>query len=56
VCVCVCVCVFLCTHTHTLYLGCSDVSPGGGIGHLEALARKYPDLLKRCIHVDRIRV
>ena len=49
-----CVSVCIRTHTHTAQMGCSDVSPGVGMRHLEG--PKNPDRLKRSIHVDRIGV
>ena len=45
----VCVCVCLRTHTHTLNMGCSDVSPGVGMRHLEG--PKNPDKLNLGIHI-----
>ena len=35
------VCVYTHTHTHTAQMGCSDVSPGVGMRHLEG--PKNPD-------------
>jgi len=47
--VCGCVCVYTHTHTHTAQMGCSDVSPGVGMRHLEG--PKNPDGLNLGIHV-----
>ena len=46
--VCVCECVYTHTHTHT-QMGCSDVSPGVGMRHLEG--PKNPDGLNLDIHI-----
>ena len=43
----VCVCVY--AHTHTAQMGCSDVSPGVGMRHLED--PKNPDGLNLDIHI-----
>ena len=45
----VCVCVYTHKHTHTAQMGCSDVSPGGGMRHLEG--PKTPDGLNLGIHI-----
>ena len=45
----VCVCVCIRTHTHTAQMGCSDVSPGVGMRHLED--PKNPDGLNLGIHI-----
>ena len=47
--VCVCVFVYTHTHTHTAQMGCSDVSPGVGMRHLEG--PKNPDGLNLGIHI-----
>jgi len=47
--VCVCECVYTHTHTHTEQIGCSDVSPGVGMRHLEGL--KNPDGLNLDIDI-----
>ena len=47
--VCVRVCVYMHTHTHTAQMGCSDVSPGVGMRHLEG--PKNPDGLNLGIHI-----
>ena len=47
--VCVCECVYTHTHTHTAHMGCSDVSPGVGMRHLEG--PKNPDGLNLDIHI-----
>jgi len=39
--VCVCECVYTHTHTHTAQIGCSDVSPGVGMRHLEGPKNPY---------------
>jgi len=46
--VCVCECVYAHTHAHTAHMGCSDVSPGVGMRHLEG--PKNPDGLNLDIH------
>ena len=38
---CVCECVYTHTHPHTAQMGCSDVSPGVGIRHLEGPKNLY---------------
>ena len=45
----VCVSVCIRTHTHTVQMGCSDVSPGVGMRHLEG--PKDPDGLNLGIHI-----
>ena len=47
--VCVRVCVYTHTHTHTAQMGCSDVSPGVGMRHLEG--PKNLDGLNLGIHI-----
>ena len=44
-----CVSVCIRTHTHTAQMGCSDVSPGVGMRHLEGL--KNPDGLNLGKHI-----
>ena len=44
-----CVSVCIRTHTHTAQMGCSDVSPGVGMRHLED--PKNPDGLNLDIHM-----
>jgi len=39
--VCVCECVYTHTHTHTAQIGCSDVSPGVGMRHLDGPKNPY---------------
>jgi len=46
---CVCECVYTHTHTHTAHMGCSDVSQGVRMRHLEGL--KNPDGLNLDIHI-----
>jgi len=43
-----CICVYTHTHTHTAQMGCSVVSPGVGMRHLEG--PKNPDGLNLFIH------
>jgi len=47
--VCVCECVYTHTHTHTAQMGCSDVSPGVRMRHLES--PKNPDGLNLGMHI-----
>jgi len=47
--VCVCMFVYTHTHTHTAQMGCSDVSPGVGMRHLEG--PKKSDGLNLGIHI-----
>ena len=44
-----CECVYTHTHTHTAHMGCSDVSLGVGMRHLEG--PKNPDGLNLDIHI-----
>ena len=52
--VCGYMCMYTHTYTHTAQMGCSIVSPGVGMKHLES--RKNPNRLKRNTHVDCIGV